>query len=266
MAVGKVTISSLRDLRGWLWDTAVTGFGARRQTNGLFYYVRYRHNGAQIVKSIGRHGALTPDTARTKAKQLLGTVAGGTDPFAETLAGEGFANAMNRYLERKRGSLKPISFSHTERYLRKHFAPLHRLRLDEIDRRKVATLLGEIETSSGAITRNRARSQLSAFFSWCIAEGLLETNPVTGTAKASEGSRERVLTREELKALWRGLCDDRLVLRCRCAGPRRRRTIRSARKCCQAERACSLGTIGTTVIPRCRRTGPGCCTEPGTAS
>ena len=61
MTVGKVTISSVGKLQGWLWDTTVTGFGARRQTNGVFYYVRYRHNGMQVVRSIGRHGPLTPD-------------------------------------------------------------------------------------------------------------------------------------------------------------------------------------------------------------
>ena len=158
MAVGKVTISSISKLRGWLWDTHCVGFGARRQTNGVFYYIRYRHNGAQIVKSLGRHGPLTPDTARTKARQLLGMVAGGTDPFAQALSGEGFGAALDRYLDRRRASLKPNSFSETERYLRQSAAPLHRLRLGEIDRRKVAALLGEIETGSGSVSRNRARS------------------------------------------------------------------------------------------------------------
>ena len=43
MATGKVTISSIAKLDGWLWDTHVTGFGARKQTNGIFYYVRYRY-------------------------------------------------------------------------------------------------------------------------------------------------------------------------------------------------------------------------------
>jgi integrase len=69
-------------------------------------------------------------------------------------------------------------------------------------------LLGEIETGSGPIARNRLRSTLSAFFSWAIQEGLTETNPVQGTGKADEGgSRERVLTTEELRALWRSLDD-----------------------------------------------------------
>jgi integrase len=210
MAVGKVTISSIAKLQGWLWDTAVNGFGARRQTNGCFYYVRYRHNGVQSVHSIGRHGALTPDTARAKAKQLLGAVAGGNDPFAQALGEESFAAAVDRYLERKRASLKANSFSDIKRYLRRHSAPLHSFRLAQIDRRKIAALLGEIETKSGPVSRNRARSALSAFFAWCIAEGLLESNPVAGTVKAGENeSRERVLTRDELHQLWRSLGNDR---------------------------------------------------------
>jgi integrase len=192
-----------------MWDTHVTGFGARRQTNGTFFYVRYRHNGTQVVRSIGRHGPWTPDTARSKARQLLGVVAGGTDPFAQALSGEGFATAVDRYLDRKRSSLKASSFSEAERYLRQRALPLHSLRLAQINRMKIAALLGDVETSAGPVARNRMRSSLSAFFSWCISEGLLDVNPVTGTAKAEEGgSRERVLSRDELRALWRGLGDD----------------------------------------------------------
>jgi integrase len=208
MAQGKITISSINKLQGWLWDVAVIGFGARRQTNLVHYYVRYRLNGSQIVRSIGRHGALTPDTARAKAKQLLGVVAGGVDPFAQALSGEGYPAAVDRYLERRRSSLRPGSFSEAERYLRSRAAPLHSLRLAQIDRRKIAALLGEIETASGPVARNRARSAFSAFFNWCIQEGLIDANPVTGTGKANEGgSRERVLTQEELRQLWHSLDD-----------------------------------------------------------
>jgi integrase len=209
MPVGKVTVSALRGLQGWLWDTYVTGFGARRQTNGVFYYVRYRHNGAQVVRSLGRHGPLTPDTARAKARQLLGVVAGGTDPFAQSLSGKSVGPTIDRYLERKKAGLKASSFARIEHYLRHSSAPLHSLRLAQIDRRKIAALLGEIEAASGPITRNRARTTLSSFFSWCVSEGLIDINPVAGTAKADEGgSRERVLTPEELRQLWRGLRAD----------------------------------------------------------
>jgi integrase len=83
---------------------------------------------------------------------------------------------------------------------------LAKLSLAQIDRRKIAMLLGQIEDASGAVSRNRARSALSAFFAWCVTEGLLDTNPVAGTAKANEnGSRERVLTRDELRKVFRSL-------------------------------------------------------------
>ena len=57
MATGKVTISSITKLSGLLWDDKVVGSGAGRQRNGVFYYLRYRHNGAQRMHSIGRHGS-----------------------------------------------------------------------------------------------------------------------------------------------------------------------------------------------------------------
>ena len=50
MAVGKVTVSAINKLDGWLWDPSCVGFGARRQRNSIFFYVRYRLNGAQTVK------------------------------------------------------------------------------------------------------------------------------------------------------------------------------------------------------------------------
>jgi integrase len=207
VATGKITIASLNGLEGWLWCTTCIGFGARKQRKSIFFYLRYRHQGRQVMHSIGRFGSpWTVETARSEARRLLGIVATGFDPCAKVLAGEGFATAIDRYLERKRASLKPRSFEDIERYLRKSAAPFHSLKLEEIDRRKVAALLGQIETNSGPVSRNNARSALSSFFAWCIAEGLLELNPVTGTAKATQnGSRERTLSADELRQLWHTL-------------------------------------------------------------
>jgi integrase len=170
-----------------------------------------RHQGRQIMKSIGRHGSpWTPDTARNRARELLGTLANGTDPFTKSLASEGFGAEIKLYLDRKRASLRAGSFSEVARYLRQYSAPLHRLSLGEIDRRAIAVLLGQVEQSRGPVARNRLRSALSAFFAWCLTEGLLESNPVAGTAKADEGSsRERVLSHDELRQLWHALGQDK---------------------------------------------------------
>jgi integrase len=211
--ITKTTVERLKPGGEWLWDSVVKGFGARRQVDGVFYYLRYRLNGRQCVKSIGRHGSpWTPDTARTKAKEKLGRVAAGVDPFAdanEARAAETFGKEVARYLERKRPAMKPRSFEEVERHLTNHAGPLAKLRLAGIDRRSIAVRLAEIEEERGPVSRNRVRSTLSAFFGWAITEGFIEANPVSGTGKADEGaSRERVLTEGELAQLWAALGPD----------------------------------------------------------
>jgi integrase len=205
MATGKITKTTVERLAGgeWIWDASVKGFGARRQRDGVFYYLRYRQGGAQRMKSIGRHGSpWTPDAARRQATAALGKVAAGIDPFAEVLqarAAETFGKEAERYLDRKRAATKPRSVEEVERHLTNHAGLLGKLRLAEIDRRTIAVRLAEIEEASGPVARNRVRSSLSAFFAWAITEGFIENNPVTGTGKADEGgSRERVLTEGEL--------------------------------------------------------------------
>src|SRR5215813_5513284 len=66
-----------------IWDDKVVGFGCRRQLKGASYVLKYRVHGQQQYLTLGRHGPLTPDTARRKAKQILGRVAEGNDPQAE---------------------------------------------------------------------------------------------------------------------------------------------------------------------------------------
>jgi integrase len=208
MTVAKLTKSEVDRLAPGqaIWDTSLKGFGARRQKDGVFYYVRYRLNGTPYMKSLGRHGHLTPDEAKKEAKAKLGDAAKGHDPFAsKARASETFGGEVDRYLAKCKAAMTARSFYETQRRLRKYAKPFHRLRLTEIDRRAIARRLGEIETASGAVTRNRVRSSLSAFFSWAIREGLLETNPVTGTSKAEERTRERVLTPAELRVVWRSL-------------------------------------------------------------
>ena len=134
-------------------------------------------------------------------------VASKTDPASERVRpAETFGAELTRYLDRKCSSLKPRTITEVQRHLLVHAKPLHHLRLAEIDRRTIAVRLAEIEQASGHSTRNRVRSSLSAFFAFAIREGLIETNPVSGTGKADEGpSRDRVLSAAELAAVLNAL-------------------------------------------------------------
>src|SRR5262249_16582914 len=210
MAKAKITKTAVEKLPAdgkWLWDTTLQGFGARRQKDGAFYYVRYWLNADKRIKSLGRHGHLTPDTARAQALAALGKAVVGIDPFPEETAvgAESFGAEMERYLAQRKSKLKPRSFVEVERHLTKDAKPLHPPKLNEIDRRKIAVLLGGIETANGPYARNCVRASLSGFFTWAIKEGLIEVNPVSGTAKAEDnGPRDRVLSQDELRSIWHG--------------------------------------------------------------
>jgi integrase len=211
--IGKITKVSVERLGAnqMLWDSGLVGFGARRQRRHVHYLLRYRLNGTQRFHSIGRHGAWTPDTARNEARRLLGLVASKIDPANERVTpGETFGAELDRYIERKRSSLRPRSLVEVERYLRVQCKSLHHLPLAGIDRRTIALTLAEIEQRSGPVARNRARTSLSAMFAYAIREGLIDgANPVQGTGKASEGNgRERVLTQDELASILRALGSD----------------------------------------------------------
>src|SRR3954462_8612265 len=68
-----------------LWDTELKGFGVVVQPSGVKSYIaRYRIGGgrAGTLKQmvLGRHGALTPDEARSLGRKALAAVAHGQDP------------------------------------------------------------------------------------------------------------------------------------------------------------------------------------------
>jgi integrase len=210
MATGRITKTTVERLaEGWLWDEAVSGFGVRRQKDGAFYYVRYRIGGGQRIKSLGRHGHLTADTARREAMARLGKAAVGVDPFPATPTAIGFGNEVERFLTYKQGELKPTAFVAAKYHLSTLAKPLHGLELSKIDRRTIAQLLNSIQASTGPATRNRFRASLMTMFTWLIKEGLMEVNPVSGTGKAIENaSRDRVLSEAELKAVWNAVGED----------------------------------------------------------
>jgi len=64
-----------------VFDEQVKGFGVRVLPSGKkTYLAQYRAGGRTRRVKIGRHGVLTAEEARTKAKELLGAVAKGDNP------------------------------------------------------------------------------------------------------------------------------------------------------------------------------------------
>src|ERR1700731_5117936 len=94
MTTGRITKRSVDALacppgkdREFLWDDVRSGFGVAAFPSGKKVYVaQYRHSGRSRRATIGEHGRLTPDEARSEAKQLLGIVEAGAETVAERRA------------------------------------------------------------------------------------------------------------------------------------------------------------------------------------
>jgi len=71
-----------------------------------------------------------------------------------------------------------------------------------LTRMEIGDLIKE-DAKRAPIGANRKLALASAFFNWCVDEGTLEANPITGMRKPSpENERHRFHTLEELREIW----------------------------------------------------------------
>ena len=68
----------------FVWDSEIKGFGIRVLPSGAkTYQIQYRKGGRTRRAAIGRHGNITAEIARAKAKELMGEVSKGENPIEE---------------------------------------------------------------------------------------------------------------------------------------------------------------------------------------
>ena len=136
----------------------------------------------------------------------------GGDPALDkkTARAEGrntFGAVVDKYLEMRKATHRPSTHIEVKRYLQDYAKPLHNLPIKSVGRKNVAYLLDEV-AARGTVTSNRMRSSLSAVFTWAMRRGLVDNNPVIGTERPAEKSRDRVLSDSELGIIWNAAPDD----------------------------------------------------------
>lgn len=214
MRLNKTTIAELGVPDGkaeiTYYDQDLPGFGIRARKSGKRSWVAVYRLGNKVRReTLGDPALLSPEQARTKAKQILAKASLGEDSFisrqeekakADNTLDKVIHAYIQQYVELRQ---RPKTQHETKRYLLKTWKSLRRLPLNKVTRREVAGTLAEIVALNGPMSANRARAALHGLFVWAMQQGLAEGNPVAGTkAPAAEVKRDRVLSNEELRALW----------------------------------------------------------------
>jgi integrase len=201
-----------------VFDDAMPGFGyrLRRSASGKVlrsWVVQYRRVGGSRRMLLGSADVLGVEQARAAAKKALGAVALGQDPQGDKVERRdkdktSLRSIVDEYLAAKQA--RPKTISEATRYLTgSYLKPLHGIPIDQVTRKDVAAQLVAIARKHGEATAGLIRATLSAFYVWAMHMGIVEANPVIGTARPAESKpRERVLNDLELVAIWNACADD----------------------------------------------------------
>jgi integrase len=201
------------------FDDDVKGFGLRVRPSGARSYIvawKMKGLGGESEHrrvTIGPISEINFADAKKRASAIKGDVRGGLDPANEIKAtkletAQTFEATVAQFLDTLRTRYRPRAFAEINRHLTKHASDLNKKPVARITRHDIAAVIEAVTANSGAVTGNRVRSSLSAFFAWCIQRAHAELNPVIGTEKNKEQSRARVLTPAELRLIWNAAGDD----------------------------------------------------------
>ena len=187
-----------------VFDSDVTGFGVRVRPSGVkAYLIQYRKGGRTRRLTLGKHGALTADSARKLAIQKLGEVAHGGDPSADRAEhhrAPTMAVVCQRFLEEHAAlRCKATTRFDYERNIERHVLPnLGTFKVADIRRSDIAALHHKLrETPYQA---NRVLALLSKIFNLTELWELRPdgSNPCRLVPKFKEKSKERFLGEHEL--------------------------------------------------------------------
>jgi integrase len=204
-------------------DDRITGLYLVAQPSGAkSWAVRYRADGAPRKLTLGPYPAVDLATARKRAQEALGELAGGVDPAARKKAAKEARRAeqstadrveavaslfVERYAKR---SVGPLWARETERLLKIEVIPkLGSKRLGDIGRADIHSLLDNIVDRGSPYTANRTLAVLRRMCNWAIERGIIASSPVERIKpQAVETARDRVLSDDEIRLAWRAF--DRL--------------------------------------------------------
>jgi integrase len=196
-------------------DAKVRGLALRIGSRTKVWYFTYRNNGPSQWLRLGEYPALSLADARKQVNEQRALLDKGIDPAEERRRPPvepapaapvfTFADFVPVFVRFQRGRTKHWDDEEgkIKRYLLPAWGPLP---LKAITRVQVAELLDTVESKGLTTGTNRVQAVISRIFTVALNRGLIDSHPAARLIKRFKDlPRDRVLTDDELRALWTGL-------------------------------------------------------------
>jgi integrase len=172
------------------------------------FVVQYR--AGRTSRRMSLKGGLSLQEARREAKAILGAVAKGGDPLAEkrkaaAASGNTLKTVAEDYFERELRKLR-TGKERKDVFERLVFPLIGTRQIDTIKRSEIVRLLDRIEKENGPHQAQAVLAFLSKLFNWHGGRDDDFVSPIRrdmARTKAKETARDRVLSDDELRAVWR---------------------------------------------------------------
>ena len=190
------------------WDSMLPSFGLMVTAGGHASFVCQYRVGRRSHRMSLKAG-LTLQDARREAKKLLGDVARGGNPLdkrrKEAAAGaDTFRSIAEEYIRRESRGLRRMG--EREAILKRHvFAKLGSRPIGEIKRSDIVRLLDKIDDERGPSAADHTLAVIRRVMNWHAARSDDFRSPIVrgmARTKLRERARQRILTDDELRALW----------------------------------------------------------------
>ena len=188
-------------------DDKVPGLALRVMPTGVkSWTVRYRHRGRLRRVTLGSAAVITLAQARERVRDLLHDASKGADPATEKQAGrkaQTIGDLADLYIE-KWAKPRKRSWKADDNLLRKKVLPRWQHRaIADITRQDVRQLVEGVAEAGAPIVANRVAALLSKLFAFALDRDLVQASPAVRIPRpGQEQARDRVVTEDELRALW----------------------------------------------------------------
>jgi integrase len=206
--------ASKRDML--VFDDEQRGLGVRVTAGGgKTYLAQYTFHGQKRRIPLGSCSAVSLAKARDAVRAVMGEVAKGTDPSAERkkAAAEARQKAAHESLTLSAlledwqalhlASMRPRYASEAVRALRKAFWRYLDLPAADLDRATAVKALDAMARQGSPAMAAQTAAYGKAAYGWAVKRGALSVNPFVNLPVAPTVKRDRVLSDDELAAIWR---------------------------------------------------------------